>query len=204
MRLESASTDRTSTSFGDLETAERDFPAYTGGRDLRRIVYSADDIARRVARMGAAITDAYPPGDDLLLLGLLKGSFVFMSDLVRHVRRPLQVDFLVASSYGSGTTSSGDVNLLYDPKAPMEGRHLLIVEDIVDSGTTLNRLCTALAARNPASLEICALLHKHLAESLEWEPRWVGFDAPNEFLVGYGLDHAEDFRHLPFIASLPT
>jgi len=93
---------------------------------------------------------------------------------------------------------------LYDPKAPMEGRHVLIVEDIVDSGTTLNRLCAALEKRSPASLEVCALLHKHVAENLEWEPRWVGFDAPNEFLVGYGLDHAEDFRHLPFIASLPT
>jgi len=203
--LESASSEsHASTQVGDFEAAERAFPVYTGGRALHRIVYSADDIARRVADMGAEITEAYPAGENVLLLGLLKGSFVFMSDLVRHVRRPIHVDFLVASSYGSGTTSSGEVKLLYDPKAPVEGRHVLIVEDIVDSGTTLNSLCAALSARNAASLEVCALLHKHVAENLEWEPRWVGFDAPNEFLVGYGLDHAEDFRHLPFIASLPT
>ncbi len=187
-----------------MEAAERAFPEYTGGRPLRRIVFSADDIAVRVADMAAEITKAYPDGAEVLLLGLLKGSFVFMSDLVRQIRRPLHLDFLVASSYGSGTTSSGDVKLLYDSRVPMEGRHLIIVEDIVDSGTTLNRLCGGLEARSPASLEVCALLHKHIAQNLQWEPRWVGFDAPNEFLVGYGLDHAEDFRHLPFIASLPT
>jgi hypoxanthine phosphoribosyltransferase len=189
---------------GDRETAERTFPDYTGGRELRRIVYTADEIAARVTEMGREITAAYPAGEPVLMLGLLKGSFVFLSDLVRSVTRPLHVDFLVASSYGTGTTSSGEVKLLYDPAAPVEGRHLIIVEDIVDSGTTLNQLCGSLAARSPASLEVCALLHKHVAENLEWEPRWVGFDAPNEFLVGYGLDHAEDFRHLPFIASLPT
>ncbi len=189
---------------GSREAAEAAFPAYSGGRDLHRIVYGAGEIADRVASMGEEIAAAYPADADVLLLGLLKGSFVFMSDLVRQIRRPLQCDFLVASSYGAGTKSSGKVELLYDPKAPMEGRHLIIVEDIVDSGTTLNRLCAELEARNPASIEVCALLHKHIAENLAWEPRWVGFDAPNEFLVGYGLDHAEDFRHLPFIASLPT
>ncbi|WP_420464404.1 hypoxanthine phosphoribosyltransferase [Candidatus Palauibacter sp.] len=165
------------------------------------MVYSASEIAERVAEIGAEITAAYPPESDVLLLGLLKGSFVFMGDLVRRIRRPLQVDFLVASSYGAGTESSGAVELLYDPRAPMEGRHVIIVEDIVDSGTTLNQLCGGVAERGPASLEICALLHKRVAKDLAWEPRWVGFDAPNDFLVGYGLDYAEDFRHLPFIAS---
>ena len=201
--MESLSTDARSASTGTREAAERDFPDYTGGRPLRRIVFSADDIARRVAVMGEEIACAYPPGADVLLLGLLKGSFVFMGDLVRCIRRPIHVDFLVASSYGSGTTSSGDVKLLYDPAAPMAGRHLVVVEDIVDSGSTLNQLCASLEGRRPASLEVCALLHKHVAEDLAWEPRWLGFDAPNEFHVGYGLDHAEDFRHLPFIASLP-
>lgn len=195
---------RPAAQVGTKEDAERSFPEFTGGRALKRIVYSANDIAARVAVIGAEITEAYPLGEDVLLLGLLKGSFVFMSDLVRYIRRPLHLDFLVASSYGSGTTSSGDVKLLYDPRAPMEGRHLVIVEDIVDTGTTLNRMCGDLEKRNPASLEVCALLHKKIAQNLAWEPRWVGFDAPNEFLVGYGLDHAEDFRHLPFIASLPT
>lgn len=181
---------------------EPDVLALTGGEPLSRIVYTADEIAGRVEAMGRAITEAYPREDDLLLLGLLKGSFVFLGDLVRRIGRPFQVDFLVAASYGSGTTSSGDVQLLYDPEAPLEGRHVLLVEDIVDSGNTLNRLIGSLRERNPGTLEVCALLHKHLAEELALEPRWVGFDAPNEFLVGYGLDYGEEFRHLPFIASL--
>ena len=186
------------------EDAARAFAEYTGGRELRRVVFSRDEIADRVAAMGREIAAAYGPDDELLLLGLLKGSFVFMSDLVRCIRHPLQVDFLVASSYGKGTTSSGDVKLLYDSSAPMRGRHIVIVEDIIDSGTTLNRLVGAIEDREPASVEICALLHKRIAEDLRYEARWVGFDAPHEFLVGYGLDHAEDFRHLPFIASLPA
>ena len=133
---------------------------------------------------------------------MLKGSFIFLSDLVRRIDRPLQVDFLVAASYGSGTVSSGDVRLLYDPATQLEGRHILLVEDIVDTGKTINRLVELLRKRRPESLEICALLHKHVAPRLALEPRFVGFDAPPAFLVGYGLDHAENFRHLPYIASL--
>jgi hypoxanthine phosphoribosyltransferase len=171
------------------------------GRAVRRIVYSAEDIARRVRELGEEITAAYPDGD-LLVLGLLKGSFIFVSDLVRQVRRPLQVDFLVASSYGDATVSSGNVRLLYDPETRLEGKHLLLTEDIIDSGRTLTRLVDLLRARNPRSLEICALLHKHIASELRHPVRFVGFDAPPEFLVGYGLDHAENFRHLPYIASL--
>ncbi len=171
------------------------------GRAVRRIVYTADDIARRVRELGAEITTAYPDGD-LLVLGLLKGSFIFVSDLVRQVRRPLQIDFLVASSYGDNTVSSGNVRLLYDPETRLEGRDILLAEDIVDSGRTLTRLVDLLRARNPRSLEICALLHKHIASELRHPVRFVGFDAPTEFLVGYGLDHAENFRHLPYIASL--
>ena len=151
--------------------------------------------------LGQEITAAYPEGD-LLVLGLLKGSFIFLSDLVRRIERPLQVDFLVAASYGGGTVSSGDVRLLYDPETQLEGRHILLVEDIVDTGKTLTRLVELLRQRRPRSLEICALLHKHVAPTLVLEPRFVGFDAPPAFLVGYGLDHAENFRHLPYIASL--
>ena len=173
----------------------------TGGRELERIVYSAGEIEGRVAEMGRAIGEHYPEEADLLVLGLLKGSFIFVSDLVRQISHPLHVDFLVASSY-VGTESSGEVEMLYHPRDPIEGRHVVLVEDIVDTGTTLNRTVAALRDRNPASLEVCALLHKHLADELRLEPRWVGFDAPAEFLVGYGLDHAEDFRHLPFIASI--
>ena len=176
--------------------------AVTGGREVSRIVYTAAEIDERVRAMGRAIADHYPPESDLLVLGLLKGSFIFLADLVRHIHRPLHVDFLVASSYGGGTVTSGEVKLLYDPSAPVAGRDVVLVEDIVDSGNTVNRIVAALRKSDPASVEVCALLHKHLAEHLDLEPRWVGFDAPAEFLVGYGLDHAEDFRHLPFVGSL--
>jgi hypoxanthine phosphoribosyltransferase len=171
------------------------------GRTLRRVVYDAARIAARVKELGDEITTTYPEGD-LLVLGLLKGSFIFLSDLVREITRPLQVDFLVASSYGDSTVSSGNVRLMYDPETRLEGKHILLVEDIIDTGRTLNRLMDLLRARNPRSLEICALLHKHVADALRYETKFVGFDAPNEFLVGYGLDHAEHFRHLPYIASL--
>lgn len=173
----------------------------TGGQPLARVVFDADAIARRVAELGQEITAAYPDGD-LLVLGLLKGSFIFLSDLVRQVERPLQVDFLVAASYGAGTVSSGAVRLLYDPETTLEGKHILLVEDIIDTGKTLNRLVALLRERRPRTLEICALLHKHIAEQLEIDARFVGFDAPRAFLVGYGLDHAENYRHLPYIASL--
>jgi hypoxanthine phosphoribosyltransferase len=171
------------------------------GRAVKRVAFDEQSLERRVAELGREITAAYPDGD-LLVLGLLKGSFIFLSDLVRQINRPLQVDFLVASSYGDGTVSSGTVNLVYDPETQLEGKDILLVEDIVDSGRTLNRLMTILKERKPRSLEICALLHKRIAAGLQFETKFVGFDAPNEFLVGYGLDHAENFRHLPYIASL--
>jgi hypoxanthine phosphoribosyltransferase len=173
----------------------------TGETKLARVVYAAETIATRVAELGREITSAYPDGD-LLVLGLLKGSFIFLSDLVRRIDRPLQVDFLVAASYGAGTVSSGDVRLVYDPETVLAGRHILLVEDIVDTGRTLNRLVELLRARHPRTLEICALLHKHVAEVLVLDAKFVGFDAPRAFLVGYGLDHSENFRHLPYIASL--
>jgi hypoxanthine phosphoribosyltransferase len=176
--------------------------ARTGGRDVRRIQFTEADIAQRVAEMGREITEFYPGDEELLVLGLLKGSFMFLADLVRQIRRPIHVDFLVLASYGSGTVSSGDVKLVYDPSATLRGRHVLLVEDIIDSGNTINRLVPMLERRGPESIELCALLHKHVARDLACEPRWVGFDAPREFLIGYGLDHSENYRHLPFIASL--
>jgi hypoxanthine phosphoribosyltransferase len=173
-----------------------------GGRKVARIVYQPAAIAARVEELGDEIVKAYPDGE-LLVLGLLKGSFIFVSDLVRAIPRPLQVDFIVASSYGAEKVSSGNVRLVYDPETRLEGKHILLVEDIIDSGRTLNRLVELLGARKPKSLEICALLDKGLAEGvLAKQARFLGFKAPNEFLVGYGLDHAEDFRHLPFVASL--
>ena len=171
------------------------------GRPVRRIAFDEGEIADRVGQLGAEITAAYPDGK-LLVLGLLKGSFIFLSDLVRTITRPLQVDFLVASSYGDAMVSSGTVRLLYDPETELAGKHILLVEDIVDSGRTLGRMMEIMKERGPKSLEICALLHKRIAEGMKHDVKFVGFDAPKEFLVGYGLDHAEDFRHLPYIASL--
>lgn len=172
----------------------------TGGHNVRPL-FSEQQIADRVAELGADITDAYPDGG-LLVLGLLKGSFIFLSDLVRRIDRPLHVDFLVASSYGAGTVSSGNVRLLYDPETPLAGRHILLVEDIIDSGRTMQCLVELLSARQPASLAICTLLDKNLLPEPLPALRWVGFPAPSAFLVGYGLDHAEDFRHLPYIGDL--
>lgn len=171
------------------------------GRELKRVAFSEEQIAQRVRQLGDEVTAAYPDGE-LLVLGLLKGSFIFVSDLVRQVRRSLQIDFLVVSSYGTEKVSSGNVRLVYDPQAELRDHHILLVEDIVDSGRTLSRVIEVLGERQPASIEVCALLHKHHATHLTHPPRFVGFDAPNEFLVGYGLDHAENFRHLPYIASL--
>jgi hypoxanthine phosphoribosyltransferase len=173
----------------------------TGGRPVKSIIFDQATIAARVEELGAEITGAYPDGD-LLVLGLLKGSFIFLSDLVRTIERPIQVDFLVASSYGDGTVSSGTVRLLYDPETRLEGKHILLVEDIIDTGKTLQRLMTLLGARRPRSLAICALLDKQLAVEARPEPKFLGFRAPPAFLVGYGLDHAENYRHLPFIADL--
>lgn len=173
----------------------------TGGRDLRRVVFDEATIAARVQELGREITRAYPEGE-LLVLGLLKGSFIFLSDLVRRIERPLQIDFLVAASYGAATISRGDVTLVYDPETELRDRHILLVEDIIESGKTVNRMADILRRRGPRSLNLCTLLHKRVAAQLDLEPTFVGFDAPPSFLVGYGLDHAEDFRHLPYIASL--
>jgi hypoxanthine phosphoribosyltransferase len=186
-----------------VNVAEID-PRVAGGSDVvKRIVFSSEDIARRVAELGREITDAYPSGD-LLVLGLLKGSFIFVSDLVRQIKRPLQVDFLVVASYGSEMVSSGHVRLVYDPETELAGKHILLVEDIVDSGRTLSKVLDVLQERQPASIEVCAMLDKHVATYLKRPPRFIGFDAPKEFLVGYGLDRAENFRHLPYIASLQS
>ena len=173
----------------------------TGGTRIGRIVFDEATIAERVRRLGQEITAAYPDGE-LLVLGLLKGSFVFLADLVRQIERTLQVDFIVASSYGTEKTSSGAVRLLYDPMAQLEGRHIVLVEDIIDTGTTLRCLLDLLRARSPESLAVCALLDKGLIAEPPAELRFVGFQAPKAFLVGYGLDHAEEYRHLPFIADL--
>jgi hypoxanthine phosphoribosyltransferase len=178
-----------------------DFTTRQTGRRLSRVVFTEDQIQSRVLEMARGISDFYSSEDDILMLGLLKGSFIFLADLVRRIQHPLKVDFLVVSSYGNSTKTSAQVKLLYAPEASLEGRSVILVEDIIDSGTTLNWLIPLLEKRGPKSLEICSLLHKRVAD-LDREPRWLGFDAPKDFLVGYGLDYSEDFRHLPYIGSL--
>ena len=170
-------------------------------RRVKRVVYTREAIRARVVEMAREISAAYGADEEVLMLGLLKGSFIFLADLVREVQLPLQVDFLLASSYGDSMKSSGEVRLLYAPKARLVGRSVIVVEDIIDSGTTLNRLMPLLEERRPRSLDVCALLRKKGAE-VDRAPRWIGFEAPQEFLVGYGLDYGESFRHLPFIGSI--
>jgi hypoxanthine phosphoribosyltransferase len=184
-----------------LLAGEWEFDSQMMVEGLRRIVFDEETIGARVAELGAEISRHFRNSDDLLVLGVLKGSFIFLADLVRSIDRPLQVDFLTASSYGVGQVSSGEVVTSLDPRTRIQGRDVLLVEDIVDGGRTLGRLLPLLEAMGPRSLEVCTLLHKRSVE-LGREPRWVGFDAPREFLVGYGLDHAEEYRHLPFIGSV--
>ena len=172
---------------------------------IERVVFSAEQIAARVSELAKDIDSHYPAGEELLVIGLLKGAFVFTSDLVRALERPtVVVDFLTAALYGDGTDSSREVQLLQDLKEPVEDRHVLLVEDIVDSGKTLNHIGDVLSARTPRSLELCAFLHKHIAAGLRYEPRWVGFAAPADWLVGYGLDLGERYRHLPFVGAVTT
>jgi len=175
----------------------------TGYPGLQRVVFSEEEIASRVRQLGAEIDAFYPPEDELLVIGLLKGAYMFLSDLVRAIERPtLKVDFLTAALYGEGTDASGEVKLVRDVDAPVTGRHVLLVEDIVDSGKTLNRVGDVLLSKSPRSLEVCALLHKKATTGLRYEPRWVGFDAPSDWLVGYGLDLGERYRHLPFVGAI--
>lgn len=171
-----------------------------GERRIRRVVFTAGQIEARVQSLGAEITAACPDGE-LILIGLLKGSVFFLADLARAIHRPLQIDFLVASSYGLAKQSSGAVRVRYEPVLPLAGKHIVVVEDIIDTGRTLGALLERLRAAGPRSLSVCALLDKRLVPPPP-ELRYVGFVAPPEFLVGYGLDHAEDLRHLPYIAEV--
>jgi hypoxanthine phosphoribosyltransferase len=171
------------------------------GSLVKDVVYDRETIRTRVTELAREIEGVYAAEDRLLLVGVLKGAFIFLSDLARALTIPAQIDFISVSSYGDERVSSGRVRIEQHPRMSVEGRNVLLVEDIVDSGTTLDRVVSLLLERGAATVETCALLHKRIASS-DHEPRFVGFDAPNVFLVGYGLDHAEDFRHLPYIASL--
>jgi hypoxanthine phosphoribosyltransferase len=165
------------------------------------ILVQPDELEHRVRELAHEISRDYT-GGDLLLIGVLKGAVFFLSDLMRHLEVECEVDFMAVSSYGSSTDSSGIVRILKDLDAPIEGRDVLIVEDIVDSGLTLSYLFRMLRARNPKTLEVCALLTKPERREVDLPIRYVGFEIPNRFAIGYGLDHAERFRNLPYVAVL--
>jgi hypoxanthine phosphoribosyltransferase len=168
---------------------------------IAEILVQADDLTHRVRQLGEEITRDYE-GRDLLLVGVLKGAIFFLADLMRHIEVPCELDFMAVASYGSSTQSSGVVRILKDLDAAIEGRDVLIVEDIVDSGLTLSYLLRALRARGPATLEVCALLTKPDRREVELPIRYIGFEIPDRFAIGYGLDHAERFRNLPYVAAL--
>ena len=169
--------------------------------EVGEVLVSAEDLQRRVAELGAQISRDYA-GKPLLLIGVLKGAVFFLSDLMRHVDIPVEIDFMAVASYGSATDSSGVVRILKDLDAAIEGRDVLIVEDIVDSGLTLQYLMRNLGSRNPRTLEVCALLVKPERRKVELPTKYVGFEIEDRFVVGYGLDYAERYRNLPFVAAL--
>ena len=165
------------------------------------ILIEGDALQVRLDELGAQISEDYE-GRDLLLVGVLKGAVFFMADLMRHLTVPCEVDFMAISSYGAQTDSSGVVRILKDLDINIEGRHVLVVEDIIDSGLTLSYLIRNLESREPASLEVCALLTKPTRREIDVPVRWVGFEIPNRFVIGYGLDFAERYRNLPYVAVL--
>lgn len=171
------------------------------GQDLERVLLDRAQIDSRLAEMAAQI-DADYAGRDLLLVGVLKGAVMVMADLSRHLHSPIEMDWMAVSSYGAGTSSSGVVRILKDLDTDLTGRHVLIVEDIIDSGLTLSWLLSNLRTRGAASVEIAALLRKPEAAKVDVSVRYVGFDIPSEFVVGYGLDYAEKYRNLPFVGTL--
>ena len=171
------------------------------GDGIGEMLVPEDDLRARVAELGAELSRDYAESD-LVIVGVLKGAVLFIADLMRELTIPCEVDFMALSSYGSSTDSSGVVRILKDLDAPIEGRDVLIVEDIIDSGLTLHYLIKNLNARGPRSLEVCSLLIKPERRRVELPISYVGFEIPNKFAVGYGLDHRQRYRNLPYVAAL--
>jgi hypoxanthine phosphoribosyltransferase len=170
-------------------------------RGVSKVLLEEEAVAARVAELGADVSTDYAD-KDLLLVGVLKGAVFFMADLMRRLTIPCEVDFMAISSYGASTDSSGVVRILKDLDINIEGRDVLVVEDIIDSGLTLSYLMRMLESRNPASLEVCALLTKPARREIDVRVRYTGFEIPNEFVIGYGLDFGERYRNLPYVAVL--
>ena len=170
-------------------------------RGVGAILIDQDVLRARVVELGEEVSAAYD-GRDLLLIGVLKGAVFFMADLMRHLTVPCEIDFMAISSYGASTDSSGVVRILKDLDINIEGREVLVVEDIIDSGLTLSYLMRNLEAREPASLEVCALMTKPERRQVDVPVRYIGFEIPNRFVIGYGLDFAERYRNLPYVGVL--
>lgn len=170
-------------------------------KDLLKILVAEEEIRQKVKELGEVITRDYR-GKDLLVVGILKGSVIFMGDLIREIKVPCQIDFMEVSSYGKSTESSGAVRILEDLKSNIEGRHILIVEDIIDTGLTLSYLLDILEARKPGSIKICTFLNKPSRRKVKLEADYNGYDIPDEFVVGYGLDFGELYRNLPYVGVL--
>ncbi len=169
--------------------------------DIERIFFSAEQLQKRVSELGDQLTrDFYDKNP--LIIGVLKGSFVFMADLMRNIKTYCDIDFMAVSSYGNGTTTTGAVKITKDLSYDVQGRHIILIEDILDSGVTLSYLKNYIEAREPESMSICALLDKPARRRSQIEPNYVGFICPDEFIVGYGLDYAERYRNLPYIGVL--
>jgi hypoxanthine phosphoribosyltransferase len=171
------------------------------GNEFAEILVAGDDLKRRVTELGAELSRDYADRD-LLMIGVLKGAVLFMADLMRELTVPCEIDFMAVSSYGSATDSSGVVRILKDLDSSIEGRDVLLVEDIIDSGLTLHYLLRNLRARNPRSLEVCALLTKPERRRVDLPVKYVGFEIANRFAVGYGLDHGQRYRNLGYVAAL--
>lgn len=169
--------------------------------DIEEVLISSEEIADKISTLSKQVTEDYR-GKDLLLVGVLKGAFVFMADLARGIELPLEFDFMAVSSYGSATKSSGVVRILKDLDYEISGRHVLLVEDIIDSGLTISYLLRYLEARGPESLEICSLFWKKGEQAVPLDVKYPGFEIPPVFVVGYGLDYAERYRNLPYIGVL--
>ena len=177
------------------------YPTSSLSNDVAEILISESQIQRRIAALGEHISRDFA-GEEVLFVAVLKGAMLFLADLIRHVDLPLAIDFMAVSSYGKGTESSGVVRILKDLDEPIDGRHVIIVEDIVDSGRTLDYLLRMLHQRRPATLHVCTLLDKRSCREIDVPIDYVGFEVPDAFVVGYGLDFAENYRQLPFIGVL--
>lgn len=169
--------------------------------DLDRVLFSEEQIRTRVREMGEQITKDYE-GKSVIVISVLRGAAIFMADLVREMHLPVEMDYMAISSYGNGVKSSGVVRILKDLSSQIEGRHVLIAEDILDSGLTLRYLLNNLESRNPASIEVATLLRKETPNQVDIKCKYIGFECPDEFIVGYGLDYAERYRNLPCIGIL--